>query len=258
MAADEGGATPTTPQERRRLVLSLVDTAAPGEGGQTRLTRSLAQLCTATSGWFGGAGAAVSLMVGQRRDWVVASTDAVAPRMAELPFTLGEGPAFDAFDSQRPVLVPDLAGDEGLNWPAYTSTALALGVYAVFSVPLHVGAVQLGVLEWYDVRPRRLDPDQTAMLLEFAAVGSDLLLGDPEGAGEPGGPVAEGLDSRLGAVLEQREQIYQAQGMVMVDLGIDLAEALARMRADAFGRGVPIAVVAREVIAGRTLAGGVE
>ena len=46
-------------------------------------------------------------------------------------------------------------------------------------------------------------------------------------------------------------EVYQAQGMVMVDLGVGLAEALVRLRAHAFLEGRPLADVARDVVAGR-------
>jgi hypothetical protein len=39
--------------------------------------------------------------------------------------------------------------------------------------------------------------------------------------------------------------------MVMVDLGVSLADALLRLRAYAFVEGRPVAEVARDVVAGR-------
>lgn len=240
MAVEEGDATP---HDRRHDVLSLMGEAEGDGEGPTVLTRQLSTLCWATTRRFAGTGAVVNLMAGDHGDCVVAGTDTVSRQMAELPFTLGEGPAFDAFSGHRPVLVPDLDSDAGLSWPGYTPAALELGVRAVFAVPLHVGAIQLGVLEWYDVHPRRLEAEETSMLFEFAAMGTELLLGDP----------AVPLGSRLGAVLDQREQVYQAQGMVVVDFGIDLAEALVRMRAHAFVRGVPLIVIAQEILAGLVL-----
>ena len=49
--------------------------------------------------------------------------------------------------------------------------------------------------------------------------------------------------------LERRAEIHQAQGMVMVDLEVDLAEALLLMRAHAFSRDVSLLEVAREILA---------
>ena len=54
-------------------------------------------------------------------------------------------------------------------------------------------------------------------------------------------------------VLDHRAEIHQAQGMVMVDLSVDLAEALLRMRAHAFQGGLPLIQVARAIIAGLVL-----
>ena len=48
-------------------------------------------------------------------------------------------------------------------------------------------------------------------------------------------------------------EIYQAQGMVVADLGVDPAEALARMRAHAFGNEMPLLDLARDIISGFVL-----
>ena len=45
--------------------------------------------------------------------------------------------------------------------------------------------------------------------------------------------------------------IYQAQGMTMVDLGVPLPEALARMRAHAYATDQDLADLATDIIAGR-------
>ena len=48
-----------------------------------------------------------------------------------------------------------------------------------------------------------------------------------------------------------RLEVYQAQGMVMVDLGVSLTEAMALLRAHAFTLGRPLGDVARDVVTGR-------
>jgi hypothetical protein len=48
-----------------------------------------------------------------------------------------------------------------------------------------------------------------------------------------------------------RDQVYQAQGMVMVQLGVSLSEALARMRAHAFASDRGLADLAADILAGR-------
>ena len=65
--------------------------------------------------------------------------------------------------------------------------------------------------------------------------------------GAPDGAAADGVHEALA----YRMQVYQAQGMVMVDLGVTLAEAMARLRGHAFASGRSVTDVARDVIAGK-------
>ena len=51
--------------------------------------------------------------------------------------------------------------------------------------------------------------------------------------------------------LDLRTEVYQAQGMVMVQLDITLNAALARMRATAFSRGVDLGQLSADIVAGR-------
>ncbi len=48
-----------------------------------------------------------------------------------------------------------------------------------------------------------------------------------------------------------RTEVHQAQGMVMVFLGLSLAEALVLMRARAFATGRSLTELARDVVFGR-------
>ena len=239
---------------RRGRALALVAAAGgSADASSLGLAHELEVLCRATSRGLGALGAVVSLMTsGNGPDCVVASADARSRGIGELTFTMGEGPCLDAYALGRPVLVHDLASTARRQWPGYAPSALALGVSAVFAVPLHVGAAQLGVLETYNDRPTHMEGDALAMLLTFAGLGTEMLLCGPATAPD------EGLEVRLNVALDNRAEIHQAQGMVMIDLGIGLAEALVRMRANAFRRGVPLIEVAQEIIAGSVLPGGTE
>jgi hypothetical protein len=64
----------------------------------------------------------------------------------------------------------------------------------------------------------------------------------------PGDP----WDLDFPAVLDTQGHIYQAQGMVMVELGVGLAEALARMRAYAYAMDQLLSTLATDIVAGRT------
>ena len=144
-------------------------------------------------------GAAISLTSGQGTAGVVAASDERSRRIDELQFSAGEGPCYDAVLHSRPVLTPDLAAEEG-RWPGYASTAIEAGVAGVFAFPLQVGALCLGVLDVYAVRPGSLSDDQIAAALACARRAIEILLD-----GAPG----------LGDQIDHRAEIYQAQGMVM-------------------------------------------
>jgi hypothetical protein len=143
------------------------------------------------------------------------------------------------------VLVPDLVGEAMSRWPAFTPAAGDHGVRAVFALPLQVGAARLGVLDVFRARPGHLSRDELRCALMFAEVALTTLLDGQANADV--GALADGL---AGAV-ESRAEIHQAQGMVMVQLGVGLAEALARMRAHAYAEDQDLSDVAGSIIARR-------
>jgi hypothetical protein len=229
-------------EQRRHRVLAMLD-AVSADGDLHGLTSGLQRVCRAAVAAVDLCGAAVHLMAESETTGVAACSDAEARAVAELQFTANEGPALVAFRTRRPVLVPllDVALD---RWPGFAALAWARGVRAVYSFPLQQGAVSFGVLDLYADRPGPLDADGLAMGGSFAGVATDLLL--------DGGTVTRSgdLDAGLSTSLVDRARIHQAQGMVMVDLRVSLAEALSRMRARAFASDATLLDVADQVIAG--------
>ncbi len=61
------------------------------------------------------------------------------------------------------------------------------------------------------------------------------------------------VGTTLSQALDGQAHVYQAQGMVMVELGVSLAEALARMRAHAWSTGQDLTTLAGEIVAGRAM-----
>lgn len=178
---------------------------------------------------------------------VVAASDDHSRDVDELQFATGEGPCHEAFAARRPVLTPDLRSMIDGRWPGYSSAALDAGVGAVFAFPLHVGAVVLGILDVYADRPGSLSEKQVAAALTCAQLATQILI-DGNLVSTDGR-----MDSDLSSVLDHRAEIYQAQGMVMVDLGVEPVEALVRMRAHAFGNDQPLIDLARAIISGFVL-----
>jgi hypothetical protein len=143
------------------------------------------------------------------------------------------------------VLEPDLAASGLLRWPAYAPEAHELGLRAVYAFPLQIGSACLGALDVYRDRAEPVSSETIDVAQAFARIALTMLVGDdPLSPAQAG---VAGLDDMLTPALE----VYQAQGMVMVDLRISLAEALVRLRAHAFVEGRPVADVARDIVGGR-------
>jgi len=222
--------------------------AVRADDGVSDVPALLQRICRAAAQVLELTGASVHLLNVPASGGVVAGSDETARRLGEAAFTAGEGPALDAYAEARPVFAPYLLEEGRHRWPGYVDAVRASGLRACFSLPLHVGAVRLGVLDLYAGTPGPLRPDQVSLGLTFADLATEFLLDSP-----PAATTADAVNARLVDALERRGEIHQAQGMVMVDLDVDLAEALALMRAHAFSEELSLLEVARTILAGAHL-----
>jgi hypothetical protein len=224
-----------------RALIAAEDSAGSADG----VVGWLRRLCAAAARTLPASGVGVSMISEDGMRGVAAASDPVAETLEELQFALGEGPCIDAFASRRPVLEPDLGTGGSARWLGYGSAARAQGAGAVFAFPLQVGAARLGVMDVYRASSGMLSQESLVQALTFAEVAVETLL-DAQGKAVIG-QAAEGLDRAL----DSHYVIYQAQGMTMVDLGVPLADALARLRAHAYAHDRPLQDIARDVVAGR-------
>ena len=104
----------------------------------------------------------------------VAASDAVALRFEKLQSELGQGPGVVAFETGAAVALPDLRWDD--RFPAFSSTAQAEGLRAVFTFPLRHGESRLGTLGLYRDAPGHLDADASVAAQTLADVTSAYLL----------------------------------------------------------------------------------
>jgi ANTAR domain-containing protein len=202
----------------------------------------LERLCRAAARELALDQVSVTLMTAAGSSVVVACTGLLDVAVDELQFDLGEGPAQDAYAAGRPVLVPDLRASDG-RWPGFSSGAIQSDVLGVFSFPLQLGAVRFGVLTCVRRVAGPLGQDELTACLIFAEVATELLLDSS--------PTGTHPDPDLRTATQSRSEVYQAQGMVMIDLGVTLEVALARMRAAAFAEGVSLHQLAADIVAGR-------
>jgi GAF domain-containing protein len=206
----------------------------------------LRRICGATAVAMSASGAGVSVMTTEGTWGFAAASDRQSQHLEELQFTLGEGPCVDALASSSPVLVPDVTEGAAGRWPMYAAAVLERGIRSVFAFPLRTGAESIGVLDIFRPRAGRMTHEDVVQSLIFAEIARVTVLDGQDNA--PDGALPDGFDEAPG----YRAEVFQAQGMVMVQLGVSLAEALLRMRAYAYAEDRPLADVARDIVA-RTL-----
>jgi len=204
---------------------------------------SLTTLCRGCVTLLGVSGAAVSLVAPTQAPSVASAFDGRARAIQDLEFTLGEGPAMDSFADGAPVLVDDV-GSLAQRWPQFSAAVAAMGVRAVFALPLQTSGSRIGVLVLYRDEPGPLADHELADALEVADLITQLVLVmQSEAATES---VAWALD-----VSDHRAVVHQATGMIAVQINTEVDEALVRLRAHSFAADRPIREVAEDVVTGQ-------
>ena len=127
----------------------------------------------------------------------------------------------------------------------YSPAAQQGGIRAVFAFPMQIGAMRLGVLDVFRENTGPLTGQQLPVALTIADVTVATLLDQQE----EGGPDDPGDD--LAAAVENQAELFQAQGMVMVQLATSLDEAMVRLRAYAFAENRPLGEIAHDVVTRR-------
>lgn len=218
----------------------------PGVDGRGRVpgaaVQRVAALCAAAVPGAGVDAGAVTVQSSRGVSTLLHATHPLAAALEDLQFTLGEGPCVDAARAGSPVLVADLTDPaEGVagRWPAFLDGAREAGLRAVFAFPVRMGAISLGRLGLYRHSAGRLTPDQLRIALSTTDRVADSLL-DLD---------AEQVDGI--SAPSYRMTVHQAAGMVMVQLGVSIEDALARLRATAYAEGASIDILAADVVRGR-------
>ncbi|WNI14289.1 GAF and ANTAR domain-containing protein [Actinacidiphila sp. ITFR-21] len=209
-----------------------------------------ARLCQACVDLLDVTGASVSLSGGPGLRTLWWSSDPVAAELAEVQYTLGDGPCQSALGLVAPVLAGDLAqGVDARRWPLFAQRAVELGVRAVFSLPLGSAAVATGTLDLYRREQGPLSARDKAFAFPAADAITFALIRIHSDAAAQAGSDEEELASWLEGAESDHEEVHYATGMLMVQLGVDPHHALARLRAYAFAQGRTVTEVARDVIA---------
>jgi hypothetical protein len=186
--------------------------------------------------------AAVVLIPASGHPEVFCFSDATAAGVEDIQIMLGQGPAFAAHDAGHPILVPDVAVRDS-RWPMFPTAMAerpqAAGIGAMFSLPLQVGAIRVGVLDLFRVAHGPLGTVQYSAALRIAEAVTVALL---ESAARLD---ADGIS---GASLTLNRLINQATGMLIAQLGVDPQEAYLRLRAHAYSVNRPVTEIAGDIV----------
>ena len=202
---------------------------------------SLDWLCRACAQELGMGGAAIALIANNHDPGNIAASDARVALVVDLQFTSGEGPTIDAHRERRPVFEPAL--ETTTRWPDFASQAVAAGVAAVFALPLQIGAASFGVLTLYRDRPGPMAEDLLDSALALADVASEITLRLQ--AQVPLGTLHEVVE----LLATERTVVYQATGMIVVQLDVGIEQAMALLRAKAYSASRSVLEVAADVVA---------
>jgi ANTAR domain len=207
----------------------------------------LAQACVAV---LPVSGAAISLLYDDFRVPLGASDDA-ATCAERLQFTTGQGPCLDAVRSGDTVL----AGRDQIldSWPAYGHELFAQTPYgAVISMPLAITPVAHGALDLFFT-------DQPMMSRVSLADATEVQSRITEAFQlTPVLTAAEHNQSELpepawlhGPSARDRGHVWIAMGMVMTRYELAATDALALLRAHAYGTGTTLDQLAEDLISGQ-------
>lgn len=203
-----------------------------------------ARLCTACVEVLSVTGAGITIMGGEQAGPICVSDVKVAA-LEDLQYAIGQGPCRDAFRSGTSVHAPRLGVEASARWPSFVSLARDSGIRAVFAYPLIGAGAKVGVLTLYQSGEGELTTAQHDDSIALSEVLTETVLSLQDES--PPGTLATELDDAV----QYRAEIYQASGMVAIQLSISAAEALLRLRAYAFASDQSVAEVAAHIVARR-------
>jgi hypothetical protein len=204
----------------------------------SKVDEQLVRLCDEVVSATGVSSCGVMMATSGGQGLTALASDERARAVEDLQHTLGEGPGVVACASGAAVLVPDLADprDAALTrWPTFTKDALELGVHAAFAFPLLLGASRLGALSLYRDEAGALSPEDVSQG-QVTADAVALRLAEP------------GHSHPSGTAHVDPMRVHQAAGMVMVQLGVPIDQALLRLRAAAYADGLTVDELAEAIV----------
>lgn len=186
-------------------------------------------------------GAALSTLGDLVPPETVCASDRHAAHLDEVQFDLGEGPCWDAVNTQQPVMEMDVRDAPAGEWPAFIDAIQQTPVRAMFAFPLTLGPLRVGAVDLYRKAPGALAEDEYARAVSLAETAARLVLRR----------ILLSL-SELPVATEprySRAQFHQATGAVIAQLGVTADDAALIIRAHAFSTGRSVQEIAEDILA---------
>ncbi|CAN5663079.1 GAF and ANTAR domain-containing protein [soil metagenome] len=172
-------------------------------------------------------------------------TDEESPEIDAAQYRTGEGPCLDAWRHNAVVRVDDTEDDDA-PYPEFRRTALAHGIHATLSLPLHAKGEALGALNLYAHEANSFTAEDEVLGAELVEAGAVVLSNSRAYWG------AHELSQQLSDALGSRAVIEQAKGILMArDPTIDADAAFELLRSASQRENIKLRDVAERVVASR-------
>ncbi|MCR1785269.1 ANTAR domain-containing protein [Nocardioides carbamazepini] len=216
------------------LLHRLTESVATRDPGQPLSAR----MCAAYRDLAGAGAAALTVDYARANRVTLCTTSEVARRLEDLQDVLGEGPGHSAARSGQ-IEVCAVPGSSSSRWSIFVEASQdVVDAATIHAVPMHPEREVLGVITLYDDRSdhRRLTLGRDQLQFLANVVGAALIGEAGDTASFNSGPWAS------------RAQVHQATGMVVAQLHISPDDALAVLRAHAYGQQATLSEIAAAVV----------
>ncbi|MDF2442242.1 MAG: hypothetical protein JWR01_445 [Subtercola sp.] len=187
--------------------------------------------------------AAAGLLLADENDVleVVAATSERSRLLEILQLRAGLGPCVTCYETGAVVSVPDIR-EIRHEWNVFREGALEQGFLSVHAVPLRLRGFTMGALNLFRETAGPLNDEDAAAaqaLADMATIGivHERTLRQSEVAQE-----------QLQRALDSRVVIEQAKGVIAQSNAVDMNEAFTRLRMYARSHGLPLSMVAAQVV----------
>jgi transcriptional regulator with GAF, ATPase, and Fis domain len=174
---------------------------------------------------------------------VMASSSERSRLLELLEIQNDEGPCLDCYRGGQPVLVADLATEDG-RWPIFSVEAARVGFGAVYALPMRLRDETIGALNLFHREPAALTDARLQLAQALADVATIGILQQRE--------IQRGADlaDQLQTALNSRLIIEQAKGVLAEREQADMAAAFDLLRRYARRTGRKLSEVATAVVSG--------